>query len=163
MNSASSRRSVLAAVLLFAAAASAFAQSKTMSVTVREAPVRATPGFLGKVITDLPYGTRVEVVRTQSGWVEIKIPSGKGSGWMHSSELTQQQLALRAGSNVNQGASGNEVALAGKGFNAQVEQQYKSEKHLDYSWVDKMEKISYPPERLVQFLQAGDLKGGQDQ
>lgn len=79
---------------------------------------------------------------------------------MHSSELTEKQLALKAGSNVGQSASGSEVALAGKGFNEQVEQQYKSEKHIDYTWVDRMEKIAYPPERLVQFLEAGELHGG---
>lgn len=162
MNASRWKGFLWAAVLLLFAALLAVAQSKTMSVTVRQAPVRATPGFLGKVVTDLPYGTRVEVVRTQSGWVEINLPNAQGTGWMHSSELTEQKLALRSGSNVTQSASGNEVALAGKGFNAQVEQRYKSDKHLDYSWVDRMEKISYPPERLVGFLEAGDLRGGQN-
>lgn len=162
MNSTSCKGSLLTAALLLVAAVSAIAQSRAMSVQVREAPVRAAPTFLGKVVTDLPYGTRVEVVQTQRDWVEINLPNGTGTGWMHSSELTEQQLALKAGSNVTQSASGSEVALAGKGFNKQVEQQYESEKHLDYTWVDKMEKISYPPERLVQFLDAGDLHAGQN-
>ena len=157
-----SRRSLAIALLLAIAAASAYSQTKTMAVTVREAPVRATPTFLGKIVADLTYGTQVDVIETQGAWVKVTVPNGKGSGWMHTSELTEQKVALKAGSNVQQGASGSEVALAGKGFNKQVEQQYASEKHLDYSIVDRMEKISYSPERLVQFLEAGDLNGGQN-
>ncbi len=156
------KRSLVIVLLLAVAAVSAYSQTKTMSVTVRQAPVRATPTFLGKILTDLAYGDQVEVVETQGAWVKIKLPGGQGTGWMHSSELTQQQLALKAGSNVKQGASGSEVALAGKGFNKQVEDKYASEKHLDYSKVDEMEKIAYPPARLIQFLEAGDLHGGQN-
>jgi hypothetical protein len=102
------------------------------------------------------------VVETQSGWVKINLPNGQGTGWLHSSVLTEQKLAVRAGDNVKQTASGSEVALAGKGFNKQVEDQYKSEKNLDYTWVDKMEKISYTPQQLAKFLQEGDLQGGQN-
>jgi len=156
------KRFAIATCLLIVASATAFGQAKMMSVTVKEAPVRSTPSFLGKIVKDLSYGDRVEVVESQGGWVKINLPGGQGSGWLHSSELTQEQLAVKAGNNVNQSASGSEVALAGKGFNQQVENQYKSEKNLDYTWVDKMEKISYKPERLIQFLEAGDLHGGQN-
>ena len=156
------KRFAIIGCLLVAVSAAAFGQAKMMSVTVKEAPVRSTPSFLGKIVADLSYGDRVEVVETQSGWAKINLPGGKGTGWLHTSELTQEELAVKAGSNVNQSASGSEVALAGKGFNQQVENQYKSEKNLDYTWVDKMEKISYKPERLIQFLEAGDLHGGQN-
>jgi len=148
-------------LLLVTFAAVAAVASQTMSVQVKEAPVRSTPSFLGKIVADLHYGDQVEVVDTQGGWVKVSLPSGGGQGWMHSSELTKEKLALKAGSNVSSGASSSEVALAGKGFNSQVEQEYKSETQLDYTWVDKMEKISYSPDRLVQFLDQGDLKGPQ--
>ncbi|HUX21577.1 MAG TPA: SH3 domain-containing protein [Spirochaetia bacterium] len=156
------RKFLIILCLLAATTGVAFSQAKVMSVTVKEAPVRATPSFLGKIVADLSYGAQVEVVETQSGWVKVNLPSGQGTGWLHSSELTEQKLAVKSGSNVNQSASGSEVALAGKGFNKQVEDQYKSEKNLDYTWVDKMEKISYKPQQLVTFLEEGDLQGGQN-
>lgn len=154
------RRSLVTACLLGLIATAGFSQTNVMTVTVREAPVRATPSFLGKIVTDLAYGVRVEVVTSQGGWVQITIPEGGGTGWLHSSELSQKEIALQAGSDVNSSASGSEVALAGKGFNQQVENQYKSDKGLDYTWVDRMEKISYSPQSLVHFLEAGDLHGG---
>jgi len=153
------RRAGVAALLLFALTGFLAAQSKTMSVQVREAPVRSSPSFLGPIITDLNYGDRVEVLEVRSGWAHINLPSGKGQGWLHSSELTAEQIALKAGSNVSSGASSSEVALAGKGFNEQVEQEYRSETSLDYTWVDKMEKIAYTPQQLVDFLKAGRLEG----
>ena len=45
---------------------------------------------------------------------------------MSTSALQTKKIVLAAGSeNVQQGASSGEVALAGKGFNEDVEQQYK--------------------------------------
>lgn len=159
MNSTVLKRSLIICCLLIAATGAVFSQAKMMSVTVKEAPVRSSPSFLGRIVADLSYGARVEVVETQGGWVKIKIPGRLGTGWLHSSELTRRKIALKAGTNVNQSASGSEVALAGKGFNKQVENRYKSEKNLDYTWVDRMEKITYTPARLVRFLKAGDLHG----
>jgi len=49
------------------------------------------------------------------------------------------------------------VALAGKGFNKEVEAQYKDEKQLDYTWVDRMEGYRVSPEQVLAFLQAGGL------
>jgi len=160
-NRSAGRGLLIVVCLLLLAAVTGYGETKMMSVTVREAPVRSTPSFLGKIVTDLAYGSRVEVLETRGGWVRIRVPGGD-SGWLHSSELSQKKIALEAGSNVRRSASGSEVALAGKGFNEQVEQQYKNENNLDYTWVDRMEKISYPPDRLVQFLRAGDLHGEQN-
>ncbi len=137
----------------------AFADQNMMSVTVREAPVRATPSFLGRILATLAYGDRVQVVSTRGDWVQIALPSGGGNGWLAASALTQKEIVLHSGGNVSQGASSGEVALAGKGFNEQVEQQYQSETHLDYSEVDQMEKDTIPVSTLIAFLKAGGLEG----
>lgn len=154
-----SRRAALVASLLVLVATLAVAQNTVMSVQVREAPVRSTPSFLGAIIGQVSYGDRVEVVEVANGWAHVNLPSGTGQGWMSISALSRQQLALKAGSNVASGASSSEVALAGKGFNEQVEQQYESETQLDYTWVNKMEKIVYSPQQLEAFLKQGQLTG----
>jgi len=151
---------VCAAALSLAFSVIAFADQNMMSVTVREAPVRATPSFLGRILTTLAYGDRVHVVSTRGDWVQVALPSGNGNGWLAASALTQKEIVLQSGGNVSQGASSSEVALAGKGFNEQVEQQYQKDTDLDYGEVDLMEKDTIPSDTLIAFLKAGGLEGG---
>ena len=88
-------------------------------------------------------------------------PDGKLQGWVNASALTEKQIALKAGSqNVDSSASSGEVVAAGKGFNSDVEAQYKKEQKLDYSWVDKMETFVVTPEQVTAFLAQGGLQGG---
>ncbi|MFC1764146.1 hypothetical protein ACFL6U_18990, partial [Planctomycetota bacterium] len=58
------------------------------------------------------------------------------------------------------GVSSDEVALAGKGFNEQVEAKLKAEGTLDYRWVDRMEAFVVDVNQLVAFRQQGKLSGG---
>jgi len=152
----SSCKNLLAALLFLAAAASLCA--KPMSVTVKETQARATPSFLGKVAATLVYGDRVEVLEERGGWVRVTLPGGKGSGWVHGSALTEKRIVLKAGaSNVEQTASGAEVALAGKGFNKEVEAQYRQNTDLDYTWVDRMELFLVSTQQISAFLRQGEL------
>lgn len=150
-----SRRLLVAAFLL--AAAAGFAQTpRQMRVTVKETQVRAAPTYMGKILATLPYDAPVSVLTEQSGWARVKLPSGEG--WVHLSALTMKKVSLQSGSQtVGTGASSGEVALAGKGFNQQVEERYKEEKDLDYTWVDRMAGYTVTPEQALAFLQAGGL------
>ena len=145
-------------VVLMLAAAAWSAAAKSMSVTVRETQARATPSFLGGVLAVLAYGDRVEILEEQRDWLRVALPGGK-QGWVHRSALTEKRVVLQAGSEAAEtGASGDEVALAGKGFNKEVEAQYKAENQLDYTWVDRMEGFEVPPEEVAAFVQAGGLQ-----
>ena len=66
-------------------------------------------------------------------------------------------LALPAAAGA-QRDSGEEVALAGKGFSKEVEAEYKKQNaKLDYVWVDRMLLFKIPEAQLVEFLQQGGL------
>jgi hypothetical protein len=69
---------------------------------------------------------------------------------------------VKAGSTVvAAGASGSEVALAGKGFNPEVEAEYKKNPTLNYAAVDEMETYVVVPTALSAFItQGGILEGG---
>jgi len=154
-------RFLVAAALLLGAGA-AFAADQ-MSVTVQQTPVREKPSFLGKVLGTLKYVDRVTVLDQPAGssksWLLVLGPDGKLQGWVSVSALTTKKIELAAGStNVQQGASSGEVALAGKGFNETVEQQYKTDGKLDYTWVDYMEKkIPVSTDQLSAFISGGGL------
>ncbi len=129
-----------------------------MSVQVKKGQVRAKPSFLGKVIVNLAYGDRVEVTGEEGQWMKVKTPRGK-TGWLHSSALTEDRIVLSSGSkDVETAASGEELALAGKGFNSDVEAEFKAKnKEIDFTWIDKMEKIVILPTEMKSFLKAGEV------
>jgi SH3-like domain-containing protein len=154
---------LVSCLVLLMASAAAGAGRKAMSVQVKQGQVRATPSFLGKILATLSYGDRVEVLENKDSWIKI-VPAGKGpSGWMHSSALTEKRIVLKAGGKETEvAASGGELALAGKGFNADVEAEFrKQHKDIDFSWIDRMQAIKVPPEKISVFLREGGLAPAQ--
>ncbi|HUW39707.1 MAG TPA: SH3 domain-containing protein [Rectinemataceae bacterium] len=149
------------ALLVLSSAVVQAAAPKQMSVVVKVTQVRSSPSYLGKVLGDIAYGERVSVLELRKDWARIDVPSRKLSGWTNLSALTEKRIVLSSGSgNVDQSASSGEVALAGKGFNSQIEAEYRQDGKLDYSWVDKMGKITETPEAVSAFLQTGGLDAG---
>ncbi len=148
--------SLMAAIMLLAAGMGTV-EAATMSVQIKDAPVRATPSFVGKVVGSLAYGDQVEVQQTQGAWSKV---AGAGvSGWLHASALSSKKIVLAAGQEqAKVAASGDELALAGKGFNSDVEAQFKStHKDVDFTWINRMEKIRIPVAEMQVFLKDGGV------
>jgi uncharacterized protein YgiM (DUF1202 family) len=156
------RRVVVISLLLLAAAA-VFAVDPLpeRSVIVKETPVRDKPSFTGKVVDKLLYTDRVQILEMPAGssWVKIRLAAKKLEGWVHVSTLAKDEKpVIKAGAaNVATGASGSEVALAGKGFNPEVEAEYKKDKTLNYAAVDAMEAYVVQPAALSTFMTQGGL------
>ena len=129
-----------------------------MSVQVKKGAVRAQPSFLGEKIAEVAYGDQVAVLVRENDWARVQLPAG-AQGWMHASALTTERLALRAGDrNVSQSATSDELALAGKGFNRQVEGEYRARHpRMNFAWVDRMETYVVSEEEIRRFIQEGRL------
>ncbi len=155
-----SRMRMCVVALFVVAAAAAFAEEpRTMRVNVKETQVRATPSYLGKILDVLPYGDAVQVLEIRKGWVRVTVAAKRVEGWVNMSALGEKKVALKAGAGkVEQGASSGEMALAGKGFNSQVEAQYRQDSKMDYTWVDRMGQITVSPEQVAAFLTEGGLE-----
>jgi SH3-like domain-containing protein len=136
----------------------AYAQ-ETLSVQVKEGELRATPSFLGKIVARVAYGDRVNLIEERGAWKKVSLKDGYLQGWMHASALTTKRIALKAGqSNVQTGATQDELALAGKGFNEQVESSFrKQNKNLDYTWINRMETFKVSSDTMRSFLVQGDV------
>lgn len=146
--------------LLGLIALTAFAdETMTMSVQVKKGEVRSAPSFLGPVIARLSYGERVNVFEKKGAWLKVGWRGGSAEGWMHSTALTPKKIELKAGAqDVQASVSSNELALAGKGFNQQVEGQFKAKNpDIDFTWIDRMETFMVTEEQMQQFLQTGGL------
>lgn len=155
---------LLITILVVALTATTWSSLGTMSVQLRNGQLRATPSFLGEVVATVAYGDRVDVLQQQGDWMEVK-SAGNQSGWIHQSALTSKRIVLNAaGQNPQAAASGEEIALAGKGFNADVEKQFKKDhQNMDFTWVDRMEQFQVTPREMISFLEIGGVqppKGG---
>lgn len=131
--------------------------AEVLTVQTKKAPIRSEPYFLGKILTNASYQDSVEVLQKKETWWEVRF--GKHQGWIHISALNQSKLNLKAGNVINYGVSGEEVSLAGKGFNAAVEQAYRSQHgNMGYAWVDKMEQIQISSDELERFSAESDFQ-----
>ena len=143
----------LAALSALAAAA------VSMSVQVRKAELRDTPSFVGNVVGSLAYGDKVSVEQQTGTWCRVSAANGHVAGWLHNSALTRKSIAMSAGEGTRAGASSGEMALAGKGFNADVEAQFKAaHKNVDFTWIDRMEGFTIAPAAIRAFVREGALK-----
>lgn len=149
------QRLLTASVIVLLMPVTALATS--LSIQVEEGPIRKTPSFLGEIIDKVIYGESVELINNQDAWRRVK--TSKTSGWIHQSAVSEAKTELLPGTDVNTGASGKEIALAGKGFNAEVEAAYKAgHQQISFAWIDKMEKFTVDNAELEQFIKQGGLR-----
>ena len=147
------------AVLVVLGAGITFAAS--MSVQVQTSKLRATPSQLGRVVATVKYGEAMQVETSQKGWYSVTTPDGK-KGWLHESVLSKKPVAMHAGTtDAAIGVSTDEVALAGKGFNEQVEAKLKAEGTLDFTWVNRMVTFDISSDQILAFRSQGHLPGGE--
>ena len=140
-------RIVLIIVLIWLLAV-ASSVAETSRVTVKKTAVKKSPRVFSKTLETLRYTDQVEVLERAKGWVRIELDDDK-SGWVRESHLSKPALSLQAGAEmVDIEASDEELTLAGKGFDSQVEKAYRQQNaDADYTWIDRMEIHNYisPP------------------
>lgn len=145
--------------ILLIAVASFAEKSKMMSVQVKSSEVRGKPSFLAKIVARLSYGDRVEMLESRGAWIRVGLVTDDKEGWMHSAALTKKTIILRPGAeDVNFAASSDEIALAGKGFNKQVEGEFRARNpDIDFTWIDRMERVQVTHGQMQLFLEEGEL------
>ena len=148
------RMAVIALLFVFVAVLLA----ETLVVQVKSTFIRKEPVFYSAVVAEVANGEEVEEISSRNGWIKVRTSGGQ-EGWLHSSAVRKQKFSLLAlNQPVKTQADADEVALAGKGFNKQVEETYRSEHpDIDYVWVEKMLNIRVSSAQLKAFLEQGKL------
>ncbi len=158
------KRTAIAAMALMALTLAASAKPVTMSLQIRKGDLRSSPSFLGKIVGSAAYGDRFTVEATRGAWSQVKTEEGTLTGWLHSSALTRKKVKLQAGEqDADVAASSGELALAGKGFNSEVEAQFKEQNaEANFAAVDIIEALRITTREVQKFLKAGNVvpKGG---
>jgi hypothetical protein len=151
-------RFLLVVGILLAAMFPNLAQAERVSV--REGVLRISPSPFGAIKGKIPYDTEVRVDQRQDAWVHISQPD---PGWLHVSSLS----ASRNASLLTPGARGpapsvsdNEVSLAGKGFDRNIENAYRaSHGSLRYDLIDRVERITVEEDEVGRFVNVGSGRG----
>ena len=130
----------------------------TMSIQLKSIIVRSSPNYMSPKAGLLKYGDQVKVVNKQDGWCQIEAPGG----WIPESAVTKATVKIDSDKKYAAGdPKRDEVALAGKGFNPKVEDQYKKdnpELKKAYQKVDQVEKNGATEAELKAFQKAGKLQ-----
>ncbi|MGV1097866.1 SH3 domain-containing protein [Thiovibrio sp. JS02] len=149
-------------LFFFLASIPALAGQAWMSVAVQNGALRFSPMPFGRIVATLSYGERVDILAEQGLWFKVREQARGREGWLHSASLVTKKLTLRPGEQMGAAASQDELALGGKGFNAQVEAEHRArDREADYTWVDWMERVIVPAEERQRFLGEGGLVAGE--
>jgi SH3-like domain-containing protein len=132
--------------------------AETVVVKIQSANLKKEPKFYSQTIVVLTAGSSLEKLSSQNGWFQVRT-SGGVVGWIHSSAVeTKKFNLLSLDKSAKTQASAGEVALAAKGFNKQVEENYKA-KHgeANFAAVDKMLQFKISLSDVEAFLRKGKL------
>lgn len=132
--------------------------AESLIIKVKTTSLKKEPVFYSDTVAVLNNGEQVEKIGEQQGWYKVRTQKGQ-EGWLHSSAVQKKKFSLFAvNKQVKSTASAQEVALAGKGFNKQVEEKYKAKNpSVNFIAVDRMLKLIVTPRQLKSFLEKGKL------
>lgn len=143
--------------LAFFVTANLFAEiGSAMYVKVTDLSVKEKPAVQAKTVLTVNYGNVVFVVMEKKGWVQIKIDD-KVAGWVPASSLSERKVAA---SKVS--VTAKELALAGRGANSGFEKVFKETVGENFEKVDLIETFGVSQEKVLRFIEEGQLNGGEE-
>ena len=130
----------------------------TMYVSVKTLQLKSSTGLFASGKGTLEYGARVIVLQISGSYMEVRSADNAAiSGWAPAANLTTKQIS--AGNTAT--VSNQDTALASKGFDKEVEDEYKKQnRNLNFSDVDRVERIVVSDPDLKRFLEEGRLAMG---
>jgi len=142
----------LIALAFILAAFAAAVHASTITVLVQETALRKRAQSYAPSIGTARLGQKFESSGLTAGF--HKTPSG----FIHASAVTERKVKIGSADSVGGGTSAEEITLAGKGFNAQVEKSYGAQNAgANFTAVNAMERRSVAEPALFDFLRAGGL------
>jgi len=151
------KKAFIVVCLVFFIAGFAAAQvgpNATLYVAVKTIDLKSSAG---KKVATLSYGDKVTVTQVNGKNVEVKSDTNTSLiGWAPSANFSTKKIIVGSASST----SAKEVALAGKGFNQDIENSYSSQGQVNFGDVDKIEAISTDETALMRFIEEGHLSPG---
>lgn len=144
----------ISSVLLFFTAT---ALADTVTVITKQSAIRENCRFFAPVKAQVKYNDAMEALSMEGDWYRVKF--GAIAGCIHKSSVESRASSVPIlFGRQSSGVSESETALAGKGFNPQVEASFKR-KHpeMKYHLVDNIESYPVTEREVARFITAGRL------
>jgi len=133
------------------------AHAETAKVITKTNAIREECRFFSPVKAAVQYNDVLEIISQEGDWFKVTY---KGiEGCIHKSAIEKKTVDLLGIIGTGGTTSKDEVALAGKGFNPQVEKSYR-QKHpgMRFSLVDIIEGYQVPEKKVMEFINDGALR-----
>lgn len=143
--------------LIIIGSAAAQTVGSTMYVSVKSAALKSSTGFFASTRGTLNYGDRVTVLEVSGRFIRVRSANSTLEGWTPSANLSARQIVPGNTSTL----SATETALAGKGFNQEVESAFRARGGAgNYADVDAVERVAVTEDGLRRFIEEGRLSMG---
>jgi hypothetical protein len=147
-----------ACALLCLAAGPSAVQGKTLTVTKKETRLRKDKRAFAPAVTDLREGDRLALNRQDGAWYHANYRDQ--AGWIHQSDVSTNKDVRLSGQGVREQYTASEAEAARKGFNPEVERQYRADNPAlaaAYQKVDAIQAKVAKEEDVARFLREGKL------
>jgi hypothetical protein len=154
------RRSWLLIPVSILLAAGNLPQSRgdTLTVTRKVTRLRSAKRSFAPALADLAEGDRLTLERKEGAWLSVQWQAL--TGFVHESDVSARQDVRLSGEGVRETYSAAEAAAARKGFNPQVEREYRAG-HPDleaaFRALDAIQGRATDEARVAAFLIEGGL------
>jgi hypothetical protein len=146
-------------ILLSMAVSSVSHGTEILTVVTKENAIRESCRFFSPVKATVHYGDALEVISQEGDWFQVKFRGAQGC--IHKSAISKKSFSLselNVTGSQKQSTSGQEVALAGKGFNPQVEAAYRNQNpQFKFGEVNAIEGYKVSESRFIEFIRIGKL------
>jgi hypothetical protein len=127
-------------------------------VTRKETRLRAGKRLFAPPVADLREGDRLAMVERQGAWLQARYKDT--TGWLHETDVSARTEVRLSGEGVRESYSASEAAAARKGFNPQVERDYRANNPAlaaAFAKVDQIQARKVDEQQVRAFLQEGGL------
>ena len=129
-----------------------------LTVTKKETKLRTQKRALSTPVCDLKEGDKLTMKAKDGVWFAVNYQSQ--SGFIHSSDVSDKKEVRLSGEGVRENYSASEQSAARKGFNPQVEKEYRGQNpklEPAFKAVDAIQAKKISDAELERFLKDGGL------
>lgn len=152
-------KSRTAAIILIILLAPVLVFAEQATVITKENAVREYCRFFAPVVAPVRYKDLLDIVSPQGDWFKVRYKAAEGC--IHKTAIEKRTASFSGTTLPGKGTgavSESEAALAGKGFNPQVEASYRKKyPAMRYSLVDGIERDKVSEKEVALFIAGGGL------
>jgi len=133
-------------------------------VQVKQTSLRTSPSFLAPTNVIISYGESVTFRSSRGDWYEVAREDDSAEtvvGWVFSDAVERDgstEIVLQGDRVERRTVTGREVALAGRGFSENLEQEYGEKEELNFDQVDLIEAREIDQDAIISFIKEAELR-----